>query len=43
MEWVDWFNHRRLNGYCDNMTHAEPEAHHYRDHQTRPTVTVSTM
>jgi len=43
LEWVDWFNHRRLNSYRDDMPPAELEAAHYRHHQTRPPAEVSTV
>lgn len=43
LEWVDWFNHRRLNSYCDDMPPAELEAAYYRHHQTRPPAEVSTV
>ena len=29
-EWVDWYNHRRLHGYCGDMPPAELETAHYR-------------
>jgi putative transposase len=32
LEWVDWFNHRRLNSYCADMSPAEYEALHYSHH-----------
>ena len=32
LEWVDWFNHRRLNSYCADMAPAEYEALHYSHH-----------
>ena len=28
-EWVDWFNHHRLYGYCGDMPPAEMENHYY--------------
>jgi putative transposase len=27
--WVDWYNHRRLHGACDNIPPVEYEQHHY--------------
>jgi putative transposase len=30
LEWVDWFNHRRLHGEIGMIPPAEHEAHHYR-------------
>ncbi len=35
LEWVDWFNHRRLYGHCDDLPPVEYEALHYRDHRTQ--------
>ena len=32
LEWVDWFNHRRLHGYCQNLPPAEFEDL-YHQHQ----------
>ncbi len=32
LEWVDWFNHRRLHTACADLTPAEFEAFHYRQH-----------
>ena len=29
LEWVDWFNHRRLNSWCGNIPPAEYEAAYY--------------
>ena len=29
LEYLDWFNHRRLHGACDDMPPAEYEAIHY--------------
>jgi len=43
LEWVDWFNHRRLNSYCDDMPPAELETAYYRHHQTRPPAEVSSV
>lgn len=31
-EWVDWHNHRRLHTACADLTPAESEAVHYRQH-----------
>ena len=33
-EWVDWFNHRRLYEYCDDIPPVEVETAHYAHHQT---------
>jgi len=30
LEWVDWFNHRRLSGPIGNMPQAEAVAFYYR-------------
>jgi putative transposase len=30
MEWVDWYNHRRLHSWCDDRPPAEYEDEHYR-------------
>ena len=32
LEWVDWFNHRRLFEACGDIPPAELEAAHYRHH-----------
>jgi len=32
LEWVDWFNHRRLLEYTDNIPPAEFEERYYREH-----------
>jgi putative transposase len=32
LEWVDWFNHRRLHSYCRNVPPAEFEDHYHRRH-----------
>ncbi|NNG21293.1 IS3 family transposase [Naumannella sp. ID2617S] len=40
-EWVDWFNHRRPQEYCDNLTPLEAETAHYAHHQTPATAGVS--
>ena len=35
--WVDWYNHRRLHGACDNIPPVEYEQNHYqRRAQTDP-------
>lgn len=36
LEWVDWFNHRRLYEHCDDLPPAEYETLYYRDHRTQP-------
>ena len=30
LEWVDWFNHRRLHSTCGDVPPAEHEEQHYR-------------
>lgn len=37
-EWVDWFNHRRTLGYCDDLTPVEAEQAHYAHHREPATV-----
>ncbi len=32
IEWVDWFNHRRIFGELGNIPSAEFEDLHYRQH-----------
>jgi putative transposase len=32
LEWVDWFNNRRLHTACADLTPAEYEQVHYRQH-----------
>ena len=32
LEWVDWFNNRRLHTACADLTPAEFEQVHYRQH-----------
>lgn len=29
LSWVDWWNHRRLHGACNDVPPAEFEAHYY--------------
>ncbi len=36
LEWVDWFNHRRLHSTCGDIPPAELEAAHYRHHRPHP-------
>jgi putative transposase len=35
LEWVDWFNHRRLYQHCGDVPPAELEAAYYRHHRTQ--------
>jgi putative transposase len=35
MEWVDWFNNRRIYEHCDDFTPTEFEAAYYRHTETR--------
>ncbi len=32
LAWVDWYNHRRLHGYCRNIPPAEYEDHYHQQH-----------
>jgi putative transposase len=34
LEWVDWFNHRRLYEHCGDVPPVELEAFHYGEHRT---------
>jgi putative transposase len=34
LEWVDWYNHRRLHSWCGNIPPAEYEASYYNQHQS---------
>ena len=38
LEWVDWYNHRRLHSYCDNLPPAEFEHLHYRQTVSSDTI-----
>ncbi len=40
-EWVDWYNHRRLFEYCDDLTPVEAETAHHAHHQPRQPAGVS--
>jgi len=40
-EYVDWFNHRRLHGYCGDIPPAELEAAYYAQHRAQPTAELS--
>jgi len=33
LAWVDWYNHRRLHGACDNVPPAECETRYYPQHE----------
>jgi putative transposase len=35
LEWVDWFNHRRIAQHCDDLTPVEFEQAYYRRNDTR--------
>lgn len=35
LEWVDWFNHRRLYEHCGDIPPAELEALYYGEHGTQ--------
>lgn len=41
LEWVDWFNHRRLYEDCGDLPPAEYEALYYCDHRTQPAAAFS--
>lgn len=41
LEWVDWFNHRRINSYCADIAPAEYEALYYSQHRTQKTAEFS--
>ncbi|NHP13954.1 transposase [Rhodococcus sp. IC4_135] len=34
LEWMDWFNHRRLYEHCGDVPPAELEAFYYGEHRT---------
>ncbi len=34
LDWVDWYNHRRLHSWCGNIPPAEYEASYYNQHQS---------
>ncbi|KWX05907.1 hypothetical protein TH66_00625 [Carbonactinospora thermoautotrophica] len=36
LEWVDWYNHRRLHGALGHVPPAEYEHNHYREYQPQP-------
>ena len=36
LEWVDWFNHRRLYEYCGDIPPVEAEDLYYAQHQAQP-------
>lgn len=40
-EWVDWFNHRRLYGYCGDIPPAELEDAYYRQHRAQQPAELS--
>jgi putative transposase len=37
LEYLDWFNHRRLHTACGDLPPVEYEANHYRDQQPATT------
>jgi putative transposase len=41
LEWVDWFNHRRLYEHCGDIPPAELEAAYYRHQKARQTAGFS--
>jgi putative transposase len=40
-EWVDWFNNRRLHGYCGDMPPIELEATYYAHHRAQHPAALS--
>lgn len=40
-EWVDWFNRRRPDEYCDDLTPVEAEQAHHAHHQSPADAGVS--
>lgn len=40
-EWVDWFNNRRLHGYCGDMPPIELEAAYYAHHRAQQPAALS--
>jgi putative transposase len=41
LEWVDWFNHRRIAQHCDDLTPVEFEQAYYRQSESRQAVALS--
>ena len=41
LEWVDWFNHRRLYEHCGDIPPAELEAAYYRHHRAQQPAELS--
>lgn len=41
LEWVDWYNHRRLHEACGYLPPAEYEALHYIEHHAEATVATA--
>jgi putative transposase len=41
LEWVDWFNHRRIAQHCDDLTPVEFEQAYYRQTESRQQVELS--
>ena len=42
LEYVDWFNHRRIHSACDDLTPAEAEEVYYRQHDAALTTAPTT-
>ena len=38
LEWVDWFNNRRLHSFCGDVPPAEYEQQHYRQNTALETL-----
>ena len=43
LEWIDWFNHRRLFHELGRIPPAEYEANHYRQTESRHQVETQTV
>ena len=42
LEYVDWFNHRRIHSACDDLTPAQAEEVYYRQHDAALTTAPTT-
>jgi putative transposase len=43
LEYVDWFNHRRLYQHCGDIPPAELEAAYYLNHPAKSSAELSTI